>query len=471
MNTPQTPAPIPAADLLREVVNRHRRGQRIPPEVLARIDPQALKASADITNLGVLWRSSGEARRALACYQMAIERGEHTPALWLNMGNALKDLKRGAEADYCHRKAIELNPDSALAWHNHGIALRAADRPLEAEQALSRALALPQDSTLNTAWDLSLALLSQGRYREGWRHHGARWRQPGHSHPFAEAAVWDGQALPAGNHLLLWGEQGFGDVIHSLRFLARVLPLTASGRLTVALAPPLLPLARASYPGIEFIPRNGAVPQFDLQASILDLPALLMTDDDDIPAAEGYLRAPPGENPFRHMRASDRSVLHVGLVWSGSVTFAANADRALPGRVMMEYLARTGVRFYALQKGPPQREAAALQAEYGVMDWSGWLNDFGDTARAVEALDLVIMTDSSVAHLCGALGREVWVLLGKPAHWLWQRERSDTPWYRSLRLFRQSAPGYWPSALDAAAAALCERLDQARGSAAAGGST
>jgi len=463
LNALQTPVVPPASELLREVIARHRRGQRMPASVLARIDPGSLQEIADITNLGVLWRGAGEPRQALACYQLALGRGDRSPALWLNMGNALKDLKRCAEAALCHRKAAELTPDSVLAWHNYGIALRAADQPAEAVEALARALALPHDDTLNSEWDLALALLSQGRYSEGWRHYGARWRQPGHTHPYPTGATWDGQPLRKGKSLLLWGEQGFGDVIHSLRFLECVLPRTQAGKLTVALAPELLSLAQASYPGVEFVARNGGDIEFDLQASILDLPGLLMKDDSDIPAAEAYLRPPAGENPFRHRLAREGGCLHVGLVWSGSVTFAANADRALPGRMMMEFLGRAGVRFYALQKGPPQRETAALQAEYGVLDWSGWLGDFGDTAQAVEALDLVIMTDSSVAHLCGAMDKEVWVLLSKPAHWLWQQEGSDTPWYRSLRLFRQSAPGHWLSALDCAATALAERLEQRRG--------
>lgn len=468
VNSPGPQTSSEAAARLRQAVARYRDGHPLSAPALEGIDPRALSDPQDIVNLGVLWRAAGQARRALACYHHAQERGSASAVLWTNMGNALKDLKRPSEACLAHRCAVDLDPGSALAWHNYGIALRGADRQSEAAAALQRAMALSAGDGHNSEWDLALALLAQGRYSEGWPHYHARWKQPGHHHRHPGTPSWDGQPLAPGRRLLLWGEQGFGDVIQCLRFLQRVRPLAAAGSLVVAVAPELIPLAQASLPGIEFLSRDEPAPEFDVQASLLDLPGLLMQGNDDIPGAGGYLRAPPGDNPFSRLLSGKSGCLHVGIVWSGSVTFAANAERALTGRSMLDHLGRPGVQFYALQKGPPQRETAELQRDFGIIDWSSRLRDFGDTAQAVQALDLVIMTDSSVAHLCGALGREVWVLLGQPAHWLWMAGRDDTPWYRSMRFFRQAAPGHWTGALDAAATALAARVRQHAGPSAAG---
>ena len=158
------------------------------------------------------------------------------------------------------------------------------------------------------------------------------------------------------------------------------------------------------------------------------------------------------------MRTRFPARLHVGIIWSGSVTFKENARRAIPAAAMIEHLALPGVQLYSLQVGPPAAELAQWRGARGVVDLGPSLANFDVTAAVIGALDLVVMTDSSVAHLCGALGRDVWVMLARPSHWLWGLEGDTTRWYGSMRFFRQSVPGDWGGTLDRVAAALMERL-------------
>ena len=150
-------------------------------------------------------------------------------------------------------------------------------------------------------------------------------------------------------------------------------------------------------------------------------------------------------------------------MWSGSTTFGANHDRATPLRMFLQWFALPGVQLYSLQKGPPEAELKALPAGAPIIDLSPMIGDFADTAAAVAQLDLVLMTDSSVAHLAGALGTPVWLLLNFVPHWLWLLDRPDSPWYPSLRLFRSRAWGDWTGVFDQAAAELLTRSTAATG--------
>lgn len=447
----------PATELLRIALERFRARGDAEPRLLAAIDPGALASPADAMNLGVLWRAGHRPRNALTCYRLAQAAGLDTSDLWTNLGNVLKDLRRDAEACVAHARAVGLAPRSALAWHNYGIALQAAGRTEEAVEALTRAVALEPGDARRAEWDLSRALLMLGRHREGWAHYRARWGLPGHVNPHDGLPEWRGEPL-AGRHLLLWGEQGFGDVIQCLRFLRLLRARAGDGPITVRVAPPLLPLVRASFTDFDIRGTDEPVAAVDCQASLLDLPGLFVEEQENIPFNAGYLNCPIDFNPFEELRRKLPARLHVGIVWSGSVTFRENAERAIPVARLLEHVALPGVALYSLQIGPPAAELAALPGRGGVLDLAPLIKDFSHTAQAVAAMDLVIMTDSSVVHLCGALGREVWVLLARRAHWLWQREREDSPWYRSMRLFRQRSAGEWREPLDRVAACLQERL-------------
>jgi len=175
-----------------------------------------------------------------------------------------------------------------------------------------------------------------------------------------------------------------------------------------------------------------------------------------IPAAPYFGVEEHRRAKFAAAMARGQGKLRVGIVWSGSTTFGANHDRAVPLRLFLQWFALPGVQLYSLQKGPPESELEAMPEGAPIIDLAPLLDDFADTADAVSELDLVLMTDSAVAHLAGALGKPVWVLLNFVPHWLWLLERGDTPWYPSLRLFRQRAWGDWNGVFDQAAAALLD---------------
>ncbi|MBF0561229.1 MAG: hypothetical protein HQL37_04245 [Alphaproteobacteria bacterium] len=187
---------------------------------------------------------------------------------------------------------------------------------------------------------------------------------------------------------------------------------------------------------------------------VCSVPGLFSPDLGSIPAAP-YLSVPAGRAAkLRPLIERAENRLRVGIVWSGSTTFKANQDRATPLRAFLDAFALPGVQLYSLQKGPPEAKLRALPAGASIIDLAPVLADFADTAAAIAQLDLVIMTDSAVAHLAGAMGRPVYVLLGHVAYWLWLLDRTDSPWYPSVRLFRPRGEGDWAYVFDSAATAL-----------------
>ena len=459
--TPESAGRAPAGtarSILSMALVEHGSGRPVSPRLLEAIEPTKLASAAELMNLGVLWRAAQVPERALACYRLAQLVGLDSPELWTNMGNALKDLGRLEQSCVAHRRAVALDPASQLASHNYGIALQAAGHAVEAVEVLRAAAAMPGNAAHRCEWDLARALLALGRYEEGWTLYRSRWHQPGHVNPYPSLPEWRGEPLD-GRHLLLWSEQGFGDVIQCLRYLEPLRARADAGKLTVAVQAPMVDLVRRSFPGLEVVPREEASAAVDLQASILDLPGLLGCNDPSaVPGAGGYLAQTPLPAGFPDMRTRFPARLHVGIIWSGSVTFKENARRAIPAAPMIEHLALPGVQLYSLQVGPPAAELAQCRAARGVVDLGPSLANFDVTAAVIGALDLVVMTDSSVAHLCGALGRDVWVMLARPSHWLWGLEGDTTRWYGSMRFFRQSVAGDWGGTLDRVAAALMERL-------------
>lgn len=202
------------------------------------------------------------------------------------------------------------------------------------------------------------------------------------------------------------------------------------------------------------IARDDPLPPSDFYCYFCSLPGLFTTDFASIPAAP-FLFA-PGDRSAKFRKVFDNAgpSFRVGIVWSGSVTFKRNQERARSLLSFFQGFALPGVQLYSLQKGPPERELHELPRGGPIVDLSPHIEDFADTAAAIAQLDLVIMTDSAVAHLAGAMGKPVWLLLGHVAHWLWMLDRTDSPWYPSMRLFRPRAEGDWDYVFDSASVEL-----------------
>jgi len=383
-----------------------------------------------------------------------------------NRGAALHALRRYDEALMACDRAIALQPDYAEAHCNRGVTLQDMMRCEDALASFSRAVALRPDFA-GAHNNEALCRLLMGDFERGWQDHEWRWQTDQLSNERRDfpQPLWLGSGELAGRTILLHAEQGFGDTLQFSRYV----PLVAGrgARVILEVQKPLVSLMGTLAGGAQIVARGEPLPAFDLHCPLLSLPLALRTRLDRIPARTPYLAA--SENKVRAWR--DRFARHakprIGLVWAGSPRKElANCNRVDALRSMefaqlAPLLEVSDCEFYSLQKGGDavtQLRASAWRQH--VVDWTDDLLDFSDTAALIENLDLVIAVDTAVAHLAGALNKPIWLLNRYNTCWRWLREREDSPWYPSARLFRQDAGRTWDGVVTRACAAL---RDYARG--------
>lgn len=418
-------------------------------ELLARSSDVAVYWNAR----GLALRGLGRSEDAVPCLWKAVSLDANAAASWTNLGNALKDLRQHAQSIFALDRAARLAPGNALLMHNLGLAL-VRDRQFDAAlAAFDRALELePARSAVR--WDRALARLYRGDYRGGWADYESRLATGRMSGRAISAAPWDGKAF-VGKSLLVLSEQGFGDAIWVARYLPKLRAL--GGRVILEARPELVSLFESNRLADAVIPKGQALPAAEFYVHQCSLPRLFASTPDMVEGAP-YLKADQAKVArLAPLIGAGQEVLKVGIVWSGSVTFKGNAERAQPLRKFVDAFALPGIRLYSLQVGPQAKELAIVGART-ITDLSPHLRDFSDTAAALQHLDLVIMTDSAVAHLAGALGRPVWVLLNRLPHFLWSEVCDEAPWYDSVRLFRPATWDDWGQVYDRAAAALIEKM-------------
>ncbi|WP_109451248.1 tetratricopeptide repeat protein [Azospirillum sp. TSH64] len=370
-------------------------------------------------------------------------------------GDSLVATLRGdfATAVQFARRSLVLQPASAAALINLSLAEHGSGQADTARRGNERALAIHPESDV-AGFNLSMVLLAEGDFATGWRLYESRWRMEGVAYP-AHAPRWTG-GNPAGRSLLLVAEQGQGDTLQFVRYAPMLAALGAQVHLMVQ---PALVRLLSGLPGIASVRSlTEPPPACDACIPLLSLPLAFGTGLATIPAAVPYL-SPSGQERAAWKRKLDaEDGLKVGLVWAGSahdeqfVAHMVDRRRSLPLSALAPLAGIPGVRFYSLQKGPPAREARSSGLD--LVDWMDAVEDFADTAALVAELDLVISVDTSVCHLAGALGRPVWMLSRHDACWRWLRNRSDSPWYPTMRLFRQDRPGDWPPVILRVRAAL-----------------
>jgi tetratricopeptide (TPR) repeat protein len=412
--------------------------------------------NADLRNArGVMFAAMGRHLDALWCYRDAIAQDPGKAGIWTNLGNTLNHLRHLKSAVACHQRALRLaERDDALLYQNLGTSLAEALRHGEAVIAFSRACEI--DPARHMArWDRARSYLYLGNYRQGFADYEIRQATGQLPPKNPSGSPWKGQPY-AGKRLLLLVEQGFGDTIWAARYLAKVKAL--GGELIIECQKEIIPLLENMRVADQIIPRDASLPVADFHCYFCSLPGMFTSDFASIPAAP-FLTAPRDRLlKFRKLFDDAGSRLKVGIVWSGSVTFKRNQERARSLLGFFQGFALPGVQLYSLQKGPPERELHALPRGGPIVDLSPYIDDFADTAAAIAELDLVIMTDSAVAHLAGAIGKPVWLLLGHVAHWLWLLDRTDSPWYPSIRLFRPRAEGDWDYVFDSASVELMKMV-------------
>lgn len=400
--------------------------------------------------LGVMCAEQDRPAEAVRCYRRALALGAGTAGLWTNLGNALTRMRHHASALACQREAEALAPEDGTVRYNTGIALAEDERHAEAVIAFDAALRFAPGHPM-ARWDRGRSLLHLGNLARGFADYEIRLENglvPSRPLP---GRRWDGTPFP-GQRLLLLVEQGLGDTLWASRYLAEA--AARGGEVVLECQPGLIPLFAPMGLAHRIIPAGAPLPEAEFHAHLCSLPGLFTPGFAAIPPAP-WLR-PLAARQARLRPLLDRApagALRVGIVWSGSIAFPRNAERALPLARFLEAFDLPGVQLFSLQKGPPERELDEA-GPHRVIDLAPALGDFADTAAAVSALDLVIMTDSAVAHLAGGLGAPVWVLLSRAAHWLWLQDRTDSPWYPSMRLFRPRGERDWDHVLDQAAASL-----------------
>jgi hypothetical protein len=436
----------------------HQRGlQRLGEgallDALAQFDLVLAQAPQDgvcLYHRGLALHGLGRLAAAAEAYaRAALYLADPVPAL-VNRGNALQALGLEAQALAVFDAAVAWAPDHAALRYNRGVALQATMRLEAACADYERALAVDPHHAA-ARWNLSLCLLARGDLATGFAGYEtgiAACMRVVQSFPQPR---WDGTPL-AGRHVLLHAEAGLGDTLQFCRYARR---LAAQGQVSLVVQPPLVRLLQSL--DVPVFARGDALPDFDVQAPLMSLPYLCGTVITTIPDEIPYLR--PDSAAVARWDAVLGDGLRVGLVWAGAArpelpeAHAVDQRRSMPLREMAGLGHVAGLRLVSLQKGP----AGQQTPPFDLLDPTGLLGDFADTAALVAALDLVISVDTSTAHLAGALGKPVWLLNRFDSCWRWMTDRADSPWYPSMRIFRQPYPGDWASVMAEVVAALRAR--------------
>ncbi len=405
--------------------------------------------------LGNVLSAEDRAEAAAEAYEKALEIRPDYPEALNNLGILLRDQGRPAEAEAAYLKALAIRPDLARVNTHLGSVLREQGRADEAIAAFRRAL-ISQPDLADAHFNLSLSLLAEGRFAEGWLEYEWRWKATkftAEARQFAQP-MWMGEALD-GKVILIHSEQGFGDAFQFVRYVRDVAERGA--RVVLECDPQVARLFRG-LADVELLRVKGMVlPAFDVHVPLMSLPLLCDTDLSSIPAEIPYLAV--DEELIEAWRERTRtdsgaaSAPRVGLAWAGRASHPNDRARSIPVEHLLPLLAHTEARFFGLQFDP-EADDQELLVEAGLVDFSPFIRDFADTAAGIANLDLVITVDTAVAHLAGAMGKPVWLALPHVAEWRWLKDREDSPWYPTMRLFRQKAPGEWPELIARLGSAL-----------------
>jgi FkbM family methyltransferase len=453
------------------------------------MEPDAWSMYAGLASALQAQKRHGE---AAAAYERVLELQPESMDCMMNLVVCKLDEGDPIAAEALSRRAVAIDDGRAMAWANLGVALARQDRYEDAFEPFERALRLEAkpgeecDSFVNIAsslrdagrtkdaldlyekslakrpnlygyGDYSVTLLSVGRLLEGWSYYEFRWLQdpllsarPGFRQP-----VWAGQDLQ-GKVILLRVEQGFGDTVQFIRYAPLLKALGATVVLQIRKG---LEGLATGFRGVDsIVDRDDAPPAFDFYISLMSLPRVFGTDLMSIPAEVPYLNVDAARAREWANHVGGDGALKVGLVWAGNPDHPRDRYRSMPLQMLAPLLNLSGARFYSLQKGPAGAQAEALSRDLKIVQLGPELKDFADTAALISVLDLLICVDTAPAHIAGAMGKPVWLMLPHPAEYRWMQDRDDSPWYPSMRLFRQSRLGDWAGMVKTLEAALQERL-------------
>jgi tetratricopeptide (TPR) repeat protein len=364
-------------------------------------------------NRCALFRDLGETHRALESSEAWIQAAPSDPAAHIARGNALTLLREWHRASASYDRAIDLSPDCGEAHFSK-----------------------------------SLALLQQGDLENGWREHEWRWKNlngPNIKDPrHFSCPLWLGQYPLEGKRILLYGEQGFGDVLQFCRYAQLV--AERGGQVLLEVREPLYRLMRSLAGPVSLFRRGDQLPQVDYHCPVGSLPLAFCTRLDSIPAPRRYLAAETGKIAEWHARLGPKTRPRIGLVWRSGAQMPGGYRRDVPLAELLRSLP-AGYQYVSLQKEFRGTDREVLRDHTSVVDFAECLHDFSDTAALCECMDLVVSVDTSLAHLAGALGATMWLLLPRHPDWRWLLDREDSPWYPTMTLLRQERAGEWSGVL------------------------
>ncbi len=395
-------------------------------------------------NLAVTLKEHGRNAEAVESYKQAIRLMPADATLRHDLGTVLKDCQRCDEATESYKQAIRLKPDYPKAYNSLGVAMKECNRCPEAIENYEQAIRLKPDYA-DAHWNRSLALLLSARLAEGWKEYQRRYDDLNTiNYPYYnQNTLWNGSSF-AGKTLLVRYQQGLGDNIQFARYLPMV--KERGGKVIYETKKPLTNLLRP-LDGIDElveVSSNGRpAASFDLHISLMDLPRIFGTTIETIPSNVPYLYADPAKAQVWRNRIPPKD-LTVGILWAGAPAHRNDRNRSCTLADFAPLAEIDGIQLYGLQKGDAPNQADTSPAEIIAANLGEEFEDFTDTAAAIENMDLVVSVDTAVLHLAGAMGKPTWALLPFAPDWRWMLERQDSPWYPTMRLFRQKRPGCWP---------------------------
>jgi len=431
------------------------------PEEAAACSREAIRLQPDFpeahNSLGTALKDLGRSDEAMACYRHAIQLRPGYIDPYDNIGILLMEQGKLEEAIDWFQKALSLNPDYPAAHYNLGVTLMDLGRRAEALACYEQALRLKPDYA-EVHFSRAMALLLAGDFARGWTEYEWRWQWKLFRAPSLVRPLWDGSPL-AGRSILLHPEQGLGDTMQFIRYTALV--KEAGGRVLMS-CPPALQRLLTRCPGIDQLVGLGPdFPPYDVHAPLLSLPRIFNTTLATIPARIPYVFADPDLIAHWRQRLSAHAGFKIGIAWQGNPQNKTDRRRSISLTHFARLAAVQGVQLFSLQKGPGVEQLRDVAGRFLIADLGSQLDEasgpFMDTAAVMKNMDLVISSDTATAHLAGALGVPTWVALPFAPDWRWLLERDDSPWYPTVRLFRQREPENWDDVFERMARALATK--------------
>jgi len=394
-------------------------------------------------NRGAALLKLGRPQDALSSFAKAVALNPHDPKAHSGHSMALMALAHYHEALASYDAIIALTPEDAEAHNDRGIVLGMLGRRKEAVESYRRAIAAKPDH-VDARMNLSLTHLQMGDFSQGWETYEWRWNNKAFASRAFSAPLWCGDSPVRGKTILLHAEQGLGDTLHFCRYAKNVADLGA--RVILEVQRPLLTLLQGLEGVAQVIARGETLPAVDFQCPLLSLPSIFKTDTTCMPAASGYIKSDPDKVREWRSKLGAKVCPRVGFVWSGNPSQKSDAVRSINLSELLRALPPS-CEYLSLQKDVKDSDRKLLESRPDILAIGASFQDFSDTAAVCEDLDVVVTVCTSVAHLAGAMGKPVWVLLSYNPCWRWLLDRTDSPWYSSAKLYRQNRMGDWASVL------------------------